>query len=190
VGGPAVRHRQLLDPEYVCIYGMSPTEWYRRGCDFSPRTTLEAVRDRLGGHDRQGRASAMIPPRNGSNRPRCCGVMHDGPSCLSCLPTYPGRLRASCVREVAPPDDTLRRPTSHRCTRIRGRRKLSMPNCWTSHNSMTLVPACRHSQKCTVVLVAPDYPRVRAHRQSSIVAGRCVKAFPLKSRSFPAVSRT
>src|SRR3977135_2465675 len=36
------------DPEYVCIYGMSPTEWYRRGVRLLARTTLEAVRDRLG----------------------------------------------------------------------------------------------------------------------------------------------
>jgi 16S rRNA G966 N2-methylase RsmD len=36
------------DPEYVCIYGMSPTEWYRRGIRLLARTTLETVRDRLG----------------------------------------------------------------------------------------------------------------------------------------------
>jgi hypothetical protein len=38
----------FADPEYVCIYGMSPTEWYRRGIRLLARTTLEAVRDRLG----------------------------------------------------------------------------------------------------------------------------------------------
>src|SRR5262245_46626039 len=36
------------DPEYVCIYGMPPTEWYRRGIRLLARTTLEAIRDRLG----------------------------------------------------------------------------------------------------------------------------------------------
>jgi hypothetical protein len=36
------------DPEYVCLYGMPPTEWYRRGIRLLGRTTLEAVRDRLG----------------------------------------------------------------------------------------------------------------------------------------------
>lgn len=36
------------DPEYVCIYGMPPTEWYRRGVRLLARTTLEAVRDKLG----------------------------------------------------------------------------------------------------------------------------------------------
>src|SRR5262245_32331126 len=36
------------DPEYVRIYGMPPTEWYQRGIRLLARTTLEAVRDRLG----------------------------------------------------------------------------------------------------------------------------------------------
>ncbi len=36
------------DPEYVCIYGMPPTEWYRRGVRLLARTTVEAVRDKLG----------------------------------------------------------------------------------------------------------------------------------------------
>src|SRR6202011_6068079 len=36
------------DPEYGCIYGMPPTEWYRRGARLLARTTLEAVRDKLG----------------------------------------------------------------------------------------------------------------------------------------------
>ena len=47
-----------------------------------------------------------------------------------------------------------------------------------------LVPLAVTQQKCTVVLVPPTIRVLRAHRQSSIVAGRCVKAFPLKSRSF------
>ena len=38
----------FADPEYVCIYGMPPTEWYRRGIRLLARTTLEAVRDKLG----------------------------------------------------------------------------------------------------------------------------------------------
>jgi len=36
------------DPEYVCIYGMPPAEWYRRGVRLLARTTVEAVRDKLG----------------------------------------------------------------------------------------------------------------------------------------------
>ena len=36
------------DPEYVCIYGMPPTGWYRRGVGLLAHTTLEAVRDKLG----------------------------------------------------------------------------------------------------------------------------------------------
>ena len=35
------------DPDYVSIYGMRPAEWYARG-ELLARTTLEAVRDRLG----------------------------------------------------------------------------------------------------------------------------------------------
>ena len=38
----------FADPAYVCIYGMPPTEWYRRGIRLLARTTLEAVRDTLG----------------------------------------------------------------------------------------------------------------------------------------------
>ncbi len=36
------------DPKYVCIYGMPPTEWYGRGVRLLARTTVEAVRDKLG----------------------------------------------------------------------------------------------------------------------------------------------
>src|SRR5450432_149781 len=36
------------DPDYVCIYGMPPAEWYRRGVRLLARTTVEAVRDKLG----------------------------------------------------------------------------------------------------------------------------------------------
>jgi 16S rRNA G966 N2-methylase RsmD len=38
----------FADPEYVCIYGMPPTEWHRRGIRLLARTTLAAVRDKLG----------------------------------------------------------------------------------------------------------------------------------------------
>src|SRR5262245_31494090 len=38
----------FADPEYVCIYGLPPTEWHRRGIRLLARTTLEAVRDKLG----------------------------------------------------------------------------------------------------------------------------------------------
>ena len=36
------------DPDYVSIYSMRPAEWYARGVRLLARTTLEAVRDRLG----------------------------------------------------------------------------------------------------------------------------------------------
>jgi hypothetical protein len=36
------------DPDYASIYGMRPAEWYARGVRLLARTTLEAVRDRLG----------------------------------------------------------------------------------------------------------------------------------------------
>jgi hypothetical protein len=36
------------DPQYVCIYGMQPAEWYRRGVRLLARTAVEAVRDKLG----------------------------------------------------------------------------------------------------------------------------------------------
>jgi hypothetical protein len=37
----------FADPDYVCIYGLRPDEWYGRGVRSLARTTLEAVRDRL-----------------------------------------------------------------------------------------------------------------------------------------------
>lgn len=52
------------DPDYVCIYGMRPTEWHARGVRLLARTALEAVRDRLGdliGHD-VARLLAPMPP--------------------------------------------------------------------------------------------------------------------------------
>ncbi len=36
------------DSDYVCIYGMPPVEWYRRGIRLLARTTVECVRDSLG----------------------------------------------------------------------------------------------------------------------------------------------
>ncbi len=36
------------DPDYVCIYGMPPAEWYGRGVRLLARTTVECVRDSLG----------------------------------------------------------------------------------------------------------------------------------------------
>src|SRR3977135_1690109 len=36
------------DADYVCIYGMPPVEWYRRGIRLLARTTVECVRDSLG----------------------------------------------------------------------------------------------------------------------------------------------
>jgi 16S rRNA G966 N2-methylase RsmD len=35
------------DSNYVCIYGMSPEEWYERGIRLLARTTVECVRDSL-----------------------------------------------------------------------------------------------------------------------------------------------
>jgi hypothetical protein len=62
------------DPDYVCIYGMNPAAWYRRGVRLLARTTAEAVRDQLGdmiGADvarAAGRAArfAVIDPFAGS----------------------------------------------------------------------------------------------------------------------------
>ena len=42
------------DSDYVCIYGMPPVEWYRRGIRLLARTTVECVRDSLGQVDREG----------------------------------------------------------------------------------------------------------------------------------------
>src|SRR5215831_3097576 len=53
------------DPDYVSIYGMRPAEWYARGVRLLARTTLEAVRDRLGariGED-VARRVAGVPTR-------------------------------------------------------------------------------------------------------------------------------
>jgi len=36
------------DPDYVCVYGMKPAEWYSRGIRLLARTTVECVRDLLG----------------------------------------------------------------------------------------------------------------------------------------------
>jgi hypothetical protein len=36
------------DADYVCVYGMKPAEWYRRGIRLLARTTVECVRDLLG----------------------------------------------------------------------------------------------------------------------------------------------
>jgi hypothetical protein len=36
------------DADYVCVYGMKPAEWYRRGIRLLARTTVECVRDTLG----------------------------------------------------------------------------------------------------------------------------------------------
>jgi hypothetical protein len=38
----------FADPEYTCLYGMRPAEWYERGIRLLARTTVECVRDTLG----------------------------------------------------------------------------------------------------------------------------------------------
>jgi hypothetical protein len=49
------------DPDYVCIYGMPPREWYQRGIRLLGRTAVECTRDALAG--RIGRDIAgMRPP--------------------------------------------------------------------------------------------------------------------------------
>src|SRR5215469_4544901 len=35
------------DPDYVCLYGMRPAEWYGRGIRLLARTTVECTRDVL-----------------------------------------------------------------------------------------------------------------------------------------------
>ncbi len=55
------------DPDYVCIYGMKPEEWYGRGIRLLARTTVEAVRDSLGdliGQDVDD-AARTAPPASG-----------------------------------------------------------------------------------------------------------------------------
>ncbi len=55
------------DPDYTCLYGMPPAEWYRRGIRLLARTTVECVRDALGdciGHDVE-RVLHHAPPAAG-----------------------------------------------------------------------------------------------------------------------------
>jgi hypothetical protein len=35
------------DPDYVCIYGLRPVDWYDRGIRILGRTTVECTRDEL-----------------------------------------------------------------------------------------------------------------------------------------------
>jgi predicted RNA methylase len=46
------------DPDYLRIYGMSPTQWYARGIRLLGRTAVECTRDSLG--DRIGRDVASV----------------------------------------------------------------------------------------------------------------------------------
>ena len=61
------------DPDYVCIYGLRPREWYGRGIRILGRTAVECTRDELA--DNIGRdiaavaKSAPLHIRGVSNRP-------------------------------------------------------------------------------------------------------------------------
>jgi len=46
------------DPDYLCLYGMKPAEWYERGIRLLGRTAVECTRDVLG--DRMGRDVAAV----------------------------------------------------------------------------------------------------------------------------------
>jgi hypothetical protein len=46
------------DPDYVCIYGMRPVDWYGRGIRILGRTTVECTRDELA--DKIGRDIATV----------------------------------------------------------------------------------------------------------------------------------
>src|SRR6478736_232896 len=48
----------FVDPNYVQIYGMSPSEWYRRGIRLLGRTVVECTRDALA--DRIGSDVAAV----------------------------------------------------------------------------------------------------------------------------------
>jgi 16S rRNA G966 N2-methylase RsmD len=49
------------DPEYLCLYGLPPTEWYARGVRILGRTAVECTRDALA--DRIGRDTAAVASR-------------------------------------------------------------------------------------------------------------------------------
>ena len=46
------------DPDYLCLYGLSPTDWYSRGVRVLGRTAVECTRDALA--DRIGRDTAAV----------------------------------------------------------------------------------------------------------------------------------
>jgi hypothetical protein len=46
------------DPDYVCIYGLQPSDWYRRGIRILGRTAVECTRDELA--DNIGRDIATV----------------------------------------------------------------------------------------------------------------------------------
>jgi hypothetical protein len=46
------------NPDYVCIYGLRPTEWYAKGIRLLGRTAVECTRDELA--DRIGRHAAAV----------------------------------------------------------------------------------------------------------------------------------
>ena len=51
------------DPDYVCLYGLRPREWYERGVRILGRTAVECTRDRLG--DLIGRDVAAVARTSG-----------------------------------------------------------------------------------------------------------------------------
>jgi len=55
------------DPEYLCLYGLSPTGWYARGVRILGRTAVECTRDALA--DRIGRDTAAVVSRASAEMP-------------------------------------------------------------------------------------------------------------------------
>jgi hypothetical protein len=53
------------DPDYVCLYGLQPREWYERGVRILGRTAVECTRDRLG--DLIGRDVADVARASGQD---------------------------------------------------------------------------------------------------------------------------
>jgi len=57
-GGQQYGRYSFGDPDYVCMYGLKPREWYARGVRILGRTAVECTRDRLA--DLIGRDTAAI----------------------------------------------------------------------------------------------------------------------------------
>src|SRR5436190_19229875 len=61
------------DPDYVCIYGLRPTDWYGRGIRILGRTAVECTRDALANNIGRDIATVAIEL---SNRDYRAGLPH------------------------------------------------------------------------------------------------------------------